>query len=165
MNYYYFCLVRIRVRQVRQYRNWGGVLMVRRTSHDKFASVDSTARSPGGPASAGQRALRLSRKRKLSPAAFLQELALRPEFVDGVLLGDLITPEALRLRGQWVVRSQDLLSFHLEFSNLQARPATDSSGAAVLEIAGRGAATITLHFAPQAIAERVFFAATPSGMK
>jgi hypothetical protein len=140
--------------------------MVRRTSQDKFAHADSKANSLGAPASAKQRVLRLSRTRKLSPAALLQELALRPEFVDGVLLGDLVIPEALRMRGQWVVRSQDLLSFHLEFSNLEVRLATDTAGGpAVLAIAGRGAATIGLHFAPQAIAEQVFFAAMPAGME
>ena len=43
---------------------------------------------------------------------------MRPEFVSGVELGELLTPEALRHPGQWVVRSEDLLSFHLELTNL-----------------------------------------------
>ncbi len=125
--------------------------MVHRTSRATFSDSD------------GDRALQLSRRRKLSPAAFLQELALRPDLIEGVQLGELLTPEPLRRYGQWVVRSQDLLSFNLELSNLHALPPTGTAGGApTLAITGRGAAYITLYFAPQAIAERVFFAASPS---
>ncbi len=113
---------------------------------------------------ASERVLSQSIRRKLTPSVFLKELALRPEWVDAIQLGEMIKPEALRRRGQWVVRSQDLLSFHLELTNLrtQAAPgetgdADDSLGPAVLAVKGRGAAYIALHFAPQAIAERVFF--------
>ena len=115
------------------------------------------------PDSDADQALRLSRRRKLSPATFLKELALRPDIIEGVQLGELLTPEPLRRHGQWVVRSQDLLSFNLELSNLHALPSTSTTGSApTIAITGRGAAYITLHFAPQAIAERVFFAASPS---
>ena len=88
---------------------------------------------------------------------------MRPDLIEGVQLGELLTPEPLRRYGQWVVRSQDLLSFNLELSNLHALPPTGTAGGApTLAITGRGAAYITLYFAPQAIAERVFFAASPS---
>jgi len=109
----------------------------------------------------GERALRLSQQRKLSTATLLQELALRPDFLAGVNLGEPLLPEPLRHRGQWVVRSQDLLSFHLELTNLQVVPGSEG-GVATLAVTGRGDAYITLHFAPQHIAERVFFAASPS---
>ena len=72
----------------------------------------------GDATSLGEHALRLSRRRKLTTATLLQQLALRPEFVAGVELGALLIPEALRHPGQWVVRSEDLLSFHLELTNL-----------------------------------------------
>jgi hypothetical protein len=109
------------------------------------------------------RALRPSLNRKLDAALWLQELQLRPELVAGIELGELITPEPLRRRGRWVVRSRDLLSFHLELINLRPRAVAGEGedGAAVLEKFGTGAARIALHFAPQAIAERVFFAASP----
>src|SRR6266498_1067473 len=133
--------------------------MARRNSRGKGQRPASDRRSEPE----GTRALRLSRQRKLSTSRFLQELASRPEFLEGVRLGELLIPEPLRRHGQWVVRSEDLLSFHLEFSNLQAQiSADDPDGPAVLAVTGRGAAYITLHFAPQAIAERVFFAAAPA---
>jgi hypothetical protein len=77
------------------------VLIVRRTSQDKFVKVESKAGSLGAAASANQHALKPSRNRTLSPATFLQELSLQPEFVDGVLLGDSVVPEAMRVRGQF----------------------------------------------------------------
>lgn len=92
----------------------------------------------------------------------LQELMLRPDLVSGIRLGELITPEALRTPGQWVLRSQDLLSFHLELTGLSAQASPDAPEAPpLLMVEGQGPATIGLHFAPQAIAERVFFAASP----
>ena len=107
------------------------------------------------------RAVRVSRNRRLTTSALLQELALRPEFLEGIHLGELLTPEPLRRHGQWVVRSEDLLSFHLEFTNLHARqPDGAPGGPAVLATTGPGAAYVALHFAPQHIAERVFFAAS-----
>lgn len=133
--------------------------MVRRTSRDE---ASGTADFELSLESKAQR-LRPSRLRKLSIPAFLQELALRPEFLEGVHLGEVLVPEPLRKRGQWVVRAQDLLSFHLEFTNLRAQAVADADHAAVLAIAGPGAAYIALHFAPQAIAERVFFAKASKG--
>lgn len=120
-----------------------------------------TDRTFGDTTPPGERGPRLSRQRKLSAATLLQELALRPDFLAGVELGELLVPEPLRRRGQWVVRSEDLLSFHLELSNLHVEPASEG-GPATLAVTGRGAAYITLHFAPQHIAERVFFAASPN---
>lgn len=106
--------------------------------------------------------MRASRSRHLAVSQLLQELTLHPELVSGIQLGELLTPEPLRTPGQWVLRSQDLLSFHLELSGLQPEPhPEDSAGPAVLVQHGRGAATVALHFAPQAIAERAFFAASP----
>ena len=101
-----------------------------------------------------------SPRRKVSPTLLLQELALRPEFGVGMRLGELITPEALRTPGQWVLRSEDLLSFHLELLGLEARAdSADPGSAATLAVVGRDPALIVLHFPPQAIAEQVFFAA------
>ncbi len=138
--------------------------MVQHSSGAKSSDAGMNTGSGSGSGAAGNRALRLSRRRKLSPAAFLQELALRPDFIEGMQLGELLAPEPLRRHGQWVVRSQDLLSFNLELRNLHALPPTGTSvGVPTLAITGRGAAYITLHFAPQAIAERVFFAASKSG--
>lgn len=105
--------------------------------------------------------LRPARHRQLAASQFLQELIARPDLIAAVRLGGPITPEALRHPGQCVLRSQDLLSFHLELSGLQAWP-DPAGGPPVLALAGRGPALIGLHFAPQAIAERVFFAASPA---
>ncbi len=101
------------------------------------------------------------KKRKIGTSALLQELALRPELLEGIHLGELFTPEPLRRHGQWVVRSEDLLSFHLELTNLHAQASPeDPKGPPVLAITGSGTAYLTLHFAPQHIAEQVFFAAS-----
>jgi hypothetical protein len=135
--------------------------MARRTSRDKTSDAPA---SGGIPEAEIRRALRPSRLRKLATSTFLQELALRPEFLEGIQLGEVLTPEPLRRHGQWVVRTQDLLSFHLEFTNLHAEATNGNAGhSAALAITGPGAAYITLHFAPQAIAERVFFAAASKG--
>ena len=138
-------------------------LVARRTSRGKSSDAGHTPASDGGSEPEGKRALRLSRQRKLSPSIFLQELALRPDFLEGMHLGELLTPEPLRRHGQWVVRSQDLLSFHLELSNLHAQtpPRAPRRHRRCWPSPARGAAYITLHFAPQAIAEQVFFAASP----
>jgi hypothetical protein len=115
----------------------------------------TTAASVRGP-------LRMSRNRHLAVSQLLQELTLRPDLLSDIQLGEFITPEALRTPGQWVLRSQDLLSFHLELTGLQpALQTDDGTGTPVLVQRGRGAATIALHFAPQAIAERAFLAASP----
>ena len=134
--------------------------MARRTSRGKSSASgrDQGQAGDSEAAPASRAALRLSSKRKLATPTLLQQLALRPEFLEGIQLGQLLTPEPLRRRGQWVVRSQDLLSFYLELGNLRAE--TDANGAAVLALNGPGAATITLHFAPQHIQEQVFFAAS-----
>jgi hypothetical protein len=106
--------------------------------------------------------VRRAPSRLLLASQLLHELTLRPDLVSGIQLGDLITPEALRTPGQWVLRSQDLLSFHLELNGLRAQANADAPDAAPsLMVEGQGPATISLHFAPQAIAERVFFAASP----
>lgn len=134
--------------------------MVHRNSGSRSSESGDTDAPVNGQRLAATQTLRLSRLRNLSASTLLQELTLRPDVIQGVLLGDLITPEALRHRGQWVVRSQDLLSFHLELVNLKPQPLSGTAGAgAVLATMGRGDANIILHFAPQAIAERVFFAA------
>ncbi len=106
--------------------------------------------------------VRRAPNRLLLADQLLHELTLRPDLVNGIQLGELITPEALRTPGQWVLRSEDLLSFHLELNGLRAQANADTPEAApVLMVEGQGPATISLHFAPQAIAERVFFAASP----
>ena len=136
--------------------------MVHRTSRAKVSDARMKTGSVSDPDSDADQALRLSRRRMLSPATFLKELALRPDFIEGVQLGELLTPQPLRRHGQWVVRSQDLLSFNLELSNLHALPSTSSTGSAPTGHHGSGRGLHPLHFAPQAIAERVFFAASPS---
>lgn len=55
--------------------------MARRTSRD--TSTEGASPGPEGD-SAESRALRLSRNRKLPTSAFLQELAARPDFIEGV---------------------------------------------------------------------------------
>jgi hypothetical protein len=95
----------------------------------------------------------------LSVGDFLREVVARPELIEGLQLGDLILPEPLRLRGQWIIRSQDLLSFRLELTNLTVVARSgDATSSPVLKVTGPGAAFITLHFAPQSIIERAFFA-------
>jgi hypothetical protein len=111
----------------------------------------------------GRGPLRPARTRQLGARQLLEELTQRPDLASAIQLGELLTPEALRTPGQWVLRSQDLLSFHLELVGLQAQADTTApDGPPVLAAVGKGLATITLHFAPQAIAERVFFAAVPN---
>ena len=140
--------------------------MAGRTSRGKSSGSGPKGATDGDQGSQPQaarqaRSLRLSRTRRLATSTLLQELALRPEFLDGIQLGELLTPEPLRRHGQWVVRSEDLLSFHLQLTNLHAQLShEDADGPAVLAITGSGAAYITLHFAPQHIAEQVFFAAS-----
>lgn len=128
-----------------------------------MAGDKKSAKRGADPAPAGlttrRGPLQAARNRPLSASRFLQELTLRPDLIAAVQLGDLLTPEALRHPGQWVLRSQDLLSFHLQLSGLQAQ-ADSAGGPPVLAATGRGPALIALHFAPQAIAERAFFAAS-----
>lgn len=114
--------------------------------------IQASLASPLGP-------LRQARQRRLQVDQFLQQLTFNPDLIGAVVLGDLFTPEALRHPGQWVLRSQDLLSFHLELSGLKPQ-ADPAGGAPVLVQAGKGPALIALHFPPQSIAERVFFAAS-----
>jgi len=123
----------------------------------------NAAPQPEAAASARpQSLLRPAPGRQLAAAELLQELTRQPDFARGIQLGELLVPEALRTPGQWVLRSQDLLSFHLELKGLRPVPdPQDSAGPPVLGLDGRGAPTISLHFAPQAIAERVFMAASP----
>ncbi len=132
--------------------------MARRTPpdqpHGDQREVAGTSESPVSAASS------VSPHRTLSVASFLDELVTRPDFRDGIHLGEVLIPAPLRTHGQWVVRSDDLLSFHLELTNLRVQPGTGE--APELAIAGRGDAYLTLHFAPQSIAERVFFAASPN---
>ncbi len=145
--------------------------MAGRTSRGKSAGSERKGAPDGDQGSQPQearqaRSLRLSRTRRLATSALLQELALRPEFLEGIQLGELLTPEPLHSHGQWVVRSEDLLSFHLQLTNLHAQLSQeDADRPAVLAVTGPGAAYITLHFAPQHIAEQVFFAASkiPNG--
>lgn len=135
--------------------------MARTKARGKASSpaVEAASAPDDAPATA-QRVLRLSRSRKLETSTLLQELQARPDLIDGIQLGDLLTPEPLRRRGRWVVRTRDLLSFDLELINLRVSAAAgDSSSGPVLVAGSRGLARIALHFAPQAIAERVFFAA------
>jgi hypothetical protein len=102
--------------------------------------------------------MRASRHRQLQVDEFLQKVSTNPDLLGAVVLGDFFTPEALRYAGQWVLRSQDLLSFHLELSGLKAE-ADPAGGAPVLVQTGKGPGLIALHFPPQSIAERVFLAA------
>src|SRR5215470_2900225 len=132
--------------------------MARRTSSDQPMGNDRDA--AGDPRSRGGEALSVSRNRNISVASFLDEIAARPEFHGDIHLGEVLLPEPLRTHGQWVVRSEDLLSLHLELTNLRVQPGAGQS--AELAIVGPGDAYLTLHFAPQAIAERAFFAASPA---
>ena len=75
--------------------------MVHRTSRAKFSDAGIKTGSISDPDSNADQALRLSRRRKLSPATFLKELALRPDIIEGVQLGELLTPEPLRRHGEF----------------------------------------------------------------
>src|SRR5262245_55493255 len=132
--------------------------MARHTKRSKrTGNQPDTAANTESPAS---EALTQSKHRNLPVASLLDELAARPDFLEGIHLGEILIPEPLRTHGQWVVRSDDFLSLHLELTNLRVQPSAGQ--AAELAIAGPGEAYLALHFAPQAIAERVFFAASPN---
>lgn len=99
----------------------------------------------------------------VNPAELLAGIHRPGELLRNVDLGGVLLPELLLRRGQDVVRSDDLLAFRLELTNLRAlasRP-NDAKPPHLAIVHTGKPAYITLHFPPQHIAEQAFYQPPP----
>lgn len=107
----------------------------------------------------------LRRAAALQPLVKLTDLLVRqPELrADLALVKVPRRPLLPRPNRQWVLRSADFLSLHVELINLRPQARQDAALApAVLTPSGAGPSYLVLHFGPQAVAEQVFFEQRPN---